>query len=69
MPLKLTMPSTPELQQREASTLDLVGEPLPRWARARIAVKNLEKRGGNVKATVTELGTVVVGKEGWEVIE
>lgn len=69
VPLKLTMPSTPELQQREAPTIDLVGEELPKWARARIAVRSLEKKGGNLKAKVEGLGVVVVGKEGWKVIE
>lgn len=69
VPLKLTLPTTPELQKREKSTLDLVGEDLPKQARVRIAVRALEKRGGNVKAKVSGLGTVLVGSGGWEVIE
>lgn len=68
VPLKLTMPATPELQQREVSTIGLVGEKLPDWARARIAVRMLEKKGGNLKARVQGLGTILVGEEGWEVI-
>lgn len=69
VPLQLTMPSSPELQQREKGSVDLVGEDLPDWARARIAVRQLEKRGGNVKARVDKLGIVIVGKGGWEILE
>lgn len=69
VPLKLTMPSTPELQQREKSTLNLVGGDLSKWARTRIAVRKLEKHNKNVKTRITGLGTLLVGREGWEVIE
>lgn len=71
---ELTVPETlemnldPEGQQREISILPLIGTPLSDWSRVRYAVRLLEKKGGNQKARIPGLGTLVVGPKGWEVI-
>lgn len=56
-----------ELQQRELSLSDLFGSKLTPWARARYAVRRVEKKGVPGKVRVDGLGTVIVGKEGWVV--
>lgn len=68
VPKTLEISLDPEGQQREVSILPLVGTPLPLWARVRYAVRTLEKKGGNQKVTLTGIGTLVVGAEGWEVL-
>lgn len=73
---ELRPPTTLELnmdhegQQRESGLVDLIesGVELTPWARVRYAVRTLEKKGGNQMATIPGLGTLVVGKEGWEVL-
>lgn len=67
VPKTLEMSLDPEGQQREIGILGLMGTPLTDWARARYAVRMLEKKGGKQQARIPGLGTIRVGPEGWEV--
>ena len=67
VPKTLEMSLDPEGQQREIGILSLIGTPLTDWARARYAVRMLEKKGGMQKARIPGLGVIRVGPEGWEV--
>lgn len=68
VPKTLELNLDPEGQQREIGISDLIGTPLTKWARARYAVRMLEKKGENQKMNVKGLGLVVVGPEGWAVL-
>lgn len=68
VPKTLEMSLDAEVQQREIGIMHLFGADLTPWSRARIAVRKLEQKRGKHKARVKDLGTVVVGPEGWEVL-
>lgn len=68
VPATLELNLDPEGQQREIGISDLIGTPLTKWARARYAVRMLEKKGGNQKMKIKGLGLLVVGPEGWAVL-
>lgn len=69
-PKTLELNLDPEGQQRETGLMNLIeqGVSLTPWAQVRYAVRTLEKKGGNQKATIPGIGTLVVGAEGWEVL-
>lgn len=60
----------PEIQNREAGVMSLIekNRKLTPWARARYAVRHVENKGAPGKVSVKGLGTVLVGKEGWIVV-
>lgn len=69
VPTTLEMSLDAETQQREVHIMELFGAKLPKWTQARFAVRHLEKKGSlPAKVQVPSLGTVVVGKSGWEVL-
>lgn len=59
-----------EVQQREMGVMSLIEKnpKLTPWTRARYAVRHVEKKGAPGKVFVKGLGTVLVGKEGWTVV-
>lgn len=70
VPETLGVSLDPEVQQREMGILSLIEKnpKLTPWTRARYAVRHVESKGVPGKVSVKGLGVVLVGKEGWTVV-